>query len=670
MISLGNVPTEVIMLGTVPVDKVMLGDTQLWPVGLPECDDGLVTNGCFDADSDWSLGTNWNISGGTLNSTGDNNDANSRQSITLPAGDYLWTFDIVSISEGDTLNVYDGAGGFGFLGSFGDGSIGPQEIRVTRKVGQDHVELVFYSNVFIGSIDNVKLVAFSGELVQNGSFDEGLDNQDYWNFGDGWEVIDNAASCDGSNDDTEDINQRLRMLNGHTYLVEMDVSGLNGLSYPCYLGRDNMFEITEEGRFSAEIEAITYNGAYFGIGSPTRETITVDNVSVTEVVACDGGLVLNACFADDSVWAGDGTVILIEDGVCKFNTVTNEAIYQDVETVGMTNMIFEYEIVSYVDGEPKMLLGGSLGGVLLLPSTVGKHAVEYNGLGNDGILYIYGGDFDQGGEWVLDNVSLKEADTFDSGFITNGDFNVDLSGWDADSGWRWKDGRAFFNNESGYLDMRQTITGVEGLDLTIECTIEHMYGGEARVYYNGVELYNANDAGIGTFKFDVTGGLDDYLQFTIASNGGAYYVDKVSVKERVAWDGGMIRDGDFALGTADEWDDESGGAGTTFDQHKAVIASNVGYSQYLMQHDIGVSDVAGVQYLIEFDISDYVSGEIGMCLGIWSSIDTGAEYLQGNQHVSTIHTTKDGNTDGFMIFGGVIGAHMTIDNITVTEITP
>ncbi|RKY53996.1 MAG: hypothetical protein DRP93_05645, partial [Candidatus Neomarinimicrobiota bacterium] len=112
------------------------------------------------------------------------------------------------------------------------------------------------------------------------------------------------------------------------------------------------------------------------------------------------------------------------------------------------------------------------------------------------------------------------------------------------------------------------------------------------------------------------------------------------------------------------------GAGTTFDQHKAVIASNVGYSQYLMQHDIGVSDVAGVQYLIEFDISDYVSGEIGMCLGIWSSIDTGAEYLQGNQHVSTIHTTKDGNTDGFMIFGGVIGAHMTIDNITVTEITP
>jgi len=183
MISLGNVPTEVITLGTVPVDKVMLGDTQLWPVGLPECDDGLVTNGCFDADSDWDLGTNWDISGGTLNSAGDNTDANSSQVIPLPAGEYIWSFDIVSISEDDGLNIYDAAGGFDYLGSFGDGSLGTQEIRVTRKVGQDHVELMFYSNTFTGSIDNVKLVAFSGELVQNGSFDEGSDNQYYWNFG-------------------------------------------------------------------------------------------------------------------------------------------------------------------------------------------------------------------------------------------------------------------------------------------------------------------------------------------------------------------------------------------------------------------------------------------------------------------------------------------------------
>ncbi len=253
----------------------------------------------------------------------------------------------------------------------------------------------------------------------------------------------------------------------------------------------------------------------------------------------------------------------------------------------------------------------------------------------------------------------------DDGIVTNGCFDYDLSGWSADSAWLWDDGRAHFNGD-GYLDMHQTLTPSVGTNLLITCDLEFISGGEARVYYDGVELYNENTAGLHHLSFEIVNAQSGNLQFTVASDGGEYYVDNVKVEEIPL--SSMIRDGDFALGTADEWDDESGGSGTTFDTNQAVIASDVGYSQNLMQHDIGVSAVAGVQYQIDFDITNFISGEIGMCLGIWASVDTGAEYLSGDQHVSTIHTTKDGNTDGFMVFAGAAGAHMTIDNITVKEL--
>jgi len=177
-----------------------------------------------------------------------------------------------------------------------------------------------------------------------------------------------------------------------------------------------------------------------------------------------------------------------------------------------------------------------------------------------------------------------------------------------------------------------------------------------------------NSSEVMGIDFDETLHTGDYTeQITINVLGGHDIVHTVNMVD-TSLPTNMIRDGDFALGTADEWDDESGGSDTTFDTNQAVITDGGAWAQYLMQHDIGVSDVAGVQYLIEFDILDYIDGEIGMCLGQWGAVDSGAEYFTGAQHVSTVHTTADGNTDGFMLYGGEPGANMTIDNITVKEL--
>ena len=113
----------------------------------------LVINGTFDTDSDWTKGTGWTIGAGLLTSAGGNTNEMARpiasQGLTIGL-DYTYTFEITSITG--TLAIYEYNGTFALLGSFT--TTGVKRINFNSIKGYS---VVFYSNTFTGSVDNVSL---------------------------------------------------------------------------------------------------------------------------------------------------------------------------------------------------------------------------------------------------------------------------------------------------------------------------------------------------------------------------------------------------------------------------------------------------------------------------------------------------------------------------------
>jgi len=112
----------------------------------------LVTNGAFDADSDWTKGTNWTIGSGAASHT-----AGSASYLTQAVGklvegkSYVCTYTISSYSAGDVRLVLGGTNGT-YRGVTG----GAQTWRETLTCGSTDSNVKFYGHTaFVGSIDNV-----------------------------------------------------------------------------------------------------------------------------------------------------------------------------------------------------------------------------------------------------------------------------------------------------------------------------------------------------------------------------------------------------------------------------------------------------------------------------------------------------------------------------------
>lgn len=111
-VKLSNSATVIYLPRCVPMGNPVLptvkGEASIIPVELGcllpnSTDNDLVTNGTFAADSDWTKGTGWTISGGTASAATSTDDLS--QTITLIEGvDYEVTFTVSGHSAG-TLQV-------------------------------------------------------------------------------------------------------------------------------------------------------------------------------------------------------------------------------------------------------------------------------------------------------------------------------------------------------------------------------------------------------------------------------------------------------------------------------------------------------------------------------------------------------------------------------------
>ena len=115
----------------------------------------LVTNGTFDADSDWNVNSNWLISGSTATCDGtSNDDINQNQNIGVIGKSYAISFTIISITQGSVAvriggsatNYYTEAGTY------------TESVTATTT---DRIRVSVQGNA-IASIDNVSIKEVTG----------------------------------------------------------------------------------------------------------------------------------------------------------------------------------------------------------------------------------------------------------------------------------------------------------------------------------------------------------------------------------------------------------------------------------------------------------------------------------------------------------------------------
>lgn len=118
----------------------------------------LVVNGTFDADTDWTKGANWTISGGVATSNG---SSGTLQAAVTPLTAGTWyeaTITITSYTSGSVSFPYDGTGAVNTTNAVG---------TYTYLFLADRTNLYINSTSFNGSIDNVIVKPLYGNHAQN-----------------------------------------------------------------------------------------------------------------------------------------------------------------------------------------------------------------------------------------------------------------------------------------------------------------------------------------------------------------------------------------------------------------------------------------------------------------------------------------------------------------------
>ena len=127
--------------------------------------DGLVTNGTFDADTNWTKGTGWTISGGAAryNNTAGYNSLSQNVGIVLGKS-YQLVFDI-TVTSGSLADVRAGGGTAGFTIGSGYSSTQTVSINFTPTGTDGIIYFVAQSGAFVGSIDNISIFETDGTDV-------------------------------------------------------------------------------------------------------------------------------------------------------------------------------------------------------------------------------------------------------------------------------------------------------------------------------------------------------------------------------------------------------------------------------------------------------------------------------------------------------------------------
>ena len=186
-------------------------------VSVQEVGENLVTNGTFDYDSGWTLGTNASISGGTLSYSGSAGNAISYISVPWVVGE---TYTIsVTVSGLTTGSFYFRAGNQNVDTALVSTN-GNHILQYTVPTGANQNLILVPSSGFDGSIDNLSLVEGSHPVIQ--SIPHGYDVKDVY--------IDGELAREGEAYDyqvqTDGINQWLKPTVEPTATTETVVIGV------------------------------------------------------------------------------------------------------------------------------------------------------------------------------------------------------------------------------------------------------------------------------------------------------------------------------------------------------------------------------------------------------------------------------------------------------------
>jgi hypothetical protein len=222
-----------------------------------------VTNGGFDTDSNWDLGTGWTISGGSANYDGVNAYELLRQGTAngVVGKTYLVKYDVINNSG--VGGVYAKFGGVN-LSSYNQNN-GSFEFYITA-VSTDYIRFTPQSN-FNGSIDNISVK----EVGQD------------WSLGTGWSIGNNVANAVNAPFGSQLVDSTT-LTASKKYSVSFVIS--NYIQGSVRVGVGNVFSSDISANGSYTFILTTANTNAFKVqarGGGSGTTLSVSNVSVKEI---------------------------------------------------------------------------------------------------------------------------------------------------------------------------------------------------------------------------------------------------------------------------------------------------------------------------------------------------------------------------------------------------
>ena len=581
-----------------------------------------------------------------------------------------------------------------FLWDFGDGT-SSTETNPTKNFAEGTFTVTLTAINVAGSADRISdeitIVlpepppAFDSGLLTNGDFEAGVDP---------W--IGNAANVqtEGGNSfnlanvetagNPFDVNlsQVVELTQGTNYILTFNASsdrertilagiGLNEAPFTNTAPVVNL--TTETQTFTLQLSAADFGSAnsrvLFDLGADVG-TVVIDNVSLVEGGdgsdsgggtggTFDSGLLTNGDFeAGVDPWIGNGANV-VEDGGNSFNQVDVQAagnpfdvnLSQVVELTQGTNYILTFDASS--DRNRTILAGIGLNEAPFTntaPSvdlttetqtfTLQLSAADF-GSANSRVLFDMGAEV---GVVTIDNVSLVEggdgSDTngggtggaFDSGLLTNGDFEAGVDPWIGNGANVVMDGGNSFNQVDVMaagnpfdVNLSQVVAITQGTNyiLTFDASSDRNRTILAGIGLNEAPFTNTAPSvnlttDTQTFTLQLAandfGSANSRVLFDMGAEVGVVTIDNVSLVEGGdgsdtngggtggAFDSGLLTNGDFEAGV-DPWIGNGANVvmdgGNSFNQVDVMAAGN--------PFDVNLSQVVaitqGTNYILTFDAS-------------------------------------------------------------------
>ena len=356
----------------------------------------LVTNGSFDSDSGWTLGTGWSIANGNANSDGVSSNSNLVTTSAFYSGStpVKMTINVTDYVSGG-LKVYLSSTNFTEITANGNYTFYTTADRTDGK-------LYLKSINFIGSIDNVSVK----EVGQD------------WTLGIGWSIGANKVIGDGTMGGNDVVRQLINFSQGTTYRFSFTV--LDYVSGGVFI----------RNPFNGFLDIASANGSYsFDYVAGINDYIdfrgnsfvgSITNISVLEITddtnlprinydgfsyqdALGSELVVNGDFTTDSNWSKDANWSIANG---KATSTGAGRMFQSIPFLEInigTTVKVSFDITELTANS---VVVNCYGGISESFTTVGTHTFITTTTNNTNLYFNNAGAGNLIGS--IDNVSVKE----------------------------------------------------------------------------------------------------------------------------------------------------------------------------------------------------------------------------------------------------------------------